>query len=150
MSFIEYYEQKVTTLRNILEDTKYNKTFNWIEEHRAITNHDSICIGILNENDYNIFEKERYIDYHVIPFLTYNIRKAINKNKDVYYILNNLEDQKYIQKILEIKFPNKIKYINKNKDIPEEIKLIEQQKNMAIAIVNQNDSYALKYIIENI
>jgi hypothetical protein len=150
MSFIEYYEQKVTTPRNILEDTKYNKTFNWREEHRAISKHNSMCIGILNENEYNIFERERYIDYYVIPLLTDSIRKAINKNKDVYYILNNLEDQKYIQKILEIKFPSQIKYIEKNKDIPEEIKLIEQRKNMAIAIVNQNDSYALKYIIENI
>lgn len=149
MKFSEYYDKKINTPRNIVDKIPYNKTFNWREDHRSITDHDSVCVGILNET-YSIWEREKYIDCHVIPVLTECIRQALSKNKSICCVLNNIADENYVTNILNIKFPNQIKYIQRNKDLIEHIKEIEKDRDIAITVVNENDSFTLKYIIENI
>jgi hypothetical protein len=148
-NFKSYYVSNV--IRPVEEEPQFdNISDDWIKEHTAITKNGSIVIGVVRDKD-GIAEWRHYIDVAILPQMFDTINESLQNNKEVtYFYSENLNEEKYIIHVLNMKYKDMIKFKILDKKIIREIQEVENLNNIAIITVSTPVVYALKFLIESV
>jgi hypothetical protein len=139
MKFKNFY---INSLARESNDSPYQDTDEWINEHLAYTKNKSLMIGVFDES---VYHWQSYIDINVLPIM-FNLIKETNKIP--VYLSNNTSVEQYILKELNRKFPNKVEYKKIEDKVIKEIKELESQDKLVIYTPDTATAYSIKFLVE--
>lgn len=143
--FKEYYINSL--IRDPNEDYLYDNSDEWFDDHKATTSRGSFVLGIVDERNVNNFQQ--FIDIEILPMLFDNIKQ--NMNKEIVFLTNESETEKYIFESICRKFPQKT-FVSKkaSNNIIKDIQTLEFNNKIALAILESSKIFSIKYLIEYI
>jgi len=144
LKFSDYYTE------SLVKDPKNDYLFEkidsdkWLFDHSAITSRGSLIISFADN-----VSPEYFSDFYVIPEIIESIKKYTDK--DIMFLTNESDNEKYVYKRIRAKFPDKEFPIKKMSDnFIKDIRMLELENKNVIAILKSQDIFSIKHLIEYI
>jgi len=143
--FSDYYTDSL--IKDPSKDYLFEKNDSdkWLSDHLALTKRGSLVIGIA-EGVSNI---NYFLEIYIIPEIIEHVKKY--KDREIIFLTNESENEKYVYDKIIKKFPDKkFSFKKMESDVIKEIRKIELENKNGIAVLNSENIFSRKNLIEYI